>query len=69
MGGQLIRLVKTTFYLGPLIFAFGFLAPLGAQLIEHMGWTPPFGLSPLATGLLMAAALGIPAQLRGRWIG
>ncbi|WP_300379256.1 hypothetical protein [Henriciella sp.] len=62
------RGLKSVFYFGPLIFAAGFIAPLAAQLIGRTGWAPPFGLSPLATGLLIAAALGIPAQIRGRWI-
>lgn len=62
------RGLKSAFYFGPLIFAAGFLAPLAAQLIEHTGWAPPFGFSPLAAGFIIAAALGIPAQVRGRWI-
>ena len=62
------RGLKSVFYFGPLIFAVGFLAPLAAQLIESTGWTPPLGLSLLSAGFLIAAALGIPAQLRGRWI-
>lgn len=64
----MVTIIKFIFFLGPLIFAFGFLAPLAMQLIERTGWTPPLGLSPLQAGLLVAAALGIPAQLRGRWI-
>jgi len=50
------------------LFAAGFLAPLTAQVIAAAGWTPPFGLSPLGCGFIVAAALGIPAQIRGRWI-
>ena len=67
-GGIVGRGLKSVFYFGPLIFTAGFIAPLAAQLIERTGWAPPFGLSPLATGFLIAAALGIPAQIRGRWI-
>lgn len=63
----MIKIVRTIFYFGPLIFAFGFLAPLFAQIIERMNWTPPFGLSALVTGLLLAALLGGIAQIRGRW--
>lgn len=62
------KLLKTLFFYGPLIFAAGFLTPLSAQVMIAMGWTPPFGLSPLAAGFIVAGALGIPAQLRGRWI-
>ncbi len=64
----LVALVKTIFYFGPLIFAVGFLAPLTIQVIQRAGWTPPFGLTPFATGFIVAALLGVPAQLRGRWI-
>ncbi|WP_084395613.1 hypothetical protein [Henriciella aquimarina] len=64
----MITLMKALFYLGPIIFAFGFLTPLTAQLIKRMAWTPPFDLSPLTVGIIVAAALGIPAQIRGRWI-
>lgn len=64
----MIRVLKTLFFYGPLIFAAGFLAPLAAQIIIAANWTPPFGLSPLACGFVMAAMLGIPAQFRGRWI-
>lgn len=67
-GGTLVTIIKLMFFLGPLIFAFGFLAPLTMQIIERAGLTPPLGLSPLQAGLLVAAALGIPAQFRGRWI-
>lgn len=63
-----IRALRTVFYFGPLIFAFGFLTPLTAQIIERAGWTPPLGLTPLAAGLVVAAVLGGAAQIRGRWI-
>lgn len=62
------QVIKTVFYFGPLIFGFGFLAPLSAQIIAQMGSTPPFGLSPLMTGLIIGGALGLIAQMRGRWI-
>ncbi|WP_370371800.1 hypothetical protein [Henriciella pelagia] len=54
--------------MSPLIFAFGFLAPLFAQLIERMGAPTPLGLTSLTMGFVVAGLLGIPAQIRGRWI-
>jgi len=63
-----VSILRTFFYLGPLFFAVGFLVPLTAQLIEASGWTPPFGLSALHCGFIVGAALGLPAQIRGRWI-
>ncbi|MEL7030813.1 MAG: hypothetical protein AAGL97_03135 [Pseudomonadota bacterium] len=62
------QLIKSIFYFGPLIFGIGFLAPLTSQIIQAVGWTPPFGLSPLMTGLLVGGTLGVIAQYRGRWI-
>jgi len=61
-------ILKTIFYFGPLIFAFGFLAPLSAEVIKRIGWEPPYELSPLAFSLLVAGTLGVVAQLRGRWL-
>ena len=62
------QLIKSIFYFGPLIFGIGFLSPLTSQIIQAVGWTPPFGLSPLMTGLLVGGTLGVIAQYRGRWI-
>ncbi|MEP1143329.1 MAG: hypothetical protein ABJH52_06390 [Henriciella sp.] len=64
----MIQLIKGIFYMGPLLFAFGFIAPLTMQLILVSNWTPPFGLTPLLTGLLVGGVLGVMAQIRGRWI-
>lgn len=60
--------LRTLFRFGPLIFAFGFLAPLIAQIIQALDIVPPFGLEPLAIGLILAGLLGLAAQARGRWI-
>ena len=64
----MITVLKTIFYLGPLLFGLAFLAPLTSQIIQAMAWTPPFGLTPLVTGLLVGGTLGLAAQFRGRWI-
>ena len=64
----MLRAIKTIFAIGPLIFAFGFLAPLIAQTLSMSGVTPPFGLSPLETGFILAGTLGLAAQIRGRWL-
>lgn len=56
------------FQFGPLVFAFGFLMPLIAQTIERIEWVPPYDLSPLAFGGIVAAVLGLTAQIRGTWI-
>ena len=61
-------LIKQIFHYGPLLFAFGFIAPLTAQIIEHAGWLLPLGLSPLMIGFGLAAVWGTTAQIRGTWI-
>ena len=67
MNNILKQTITGIFYLGPLIFAAGFLWPLFAQIMEKAGWTP-LGLTPLLAGFLLAACLGLAAQIRGRWI-
>lgn len=64
----MIQVVKTIFYFGPLLFAFGFMAPLIAQVVRATGWTPSFELSPLMFGLIVAGTYGVIAQVRGRWV-
>ena len=64
----IFQVIRAVFYVGPLIFAFGFLAPLISQILQALNITPPFGVSPLVVGLCVAAVLGGLAQWRGRWI-
>lgn len=64
----MITVIKTIFYLGPLIFGFGFLAPLSAQIITAASWALPFGLTPLIAGLIIGGGLGLIAQIRGTWV-
>ena len=64
----MVTVIKAIFYFGPLLFGFGFLAPLTAQIIKAIAWTPPFGFSPLLAGLILGGTLGLIAQIRGRWI-
>jgi hypothetical protein len=56
------------FTMGPVLFGVGFLAPLIAQSMAALGWSAPFGLTPLAFGLVVGAGLGALAALRGRWL-
>lgn len=64
----LSTVIKKVFEFGPLLFAFGFLAPLIAQIISRTGWTPPFGLTALMVGLIIGGLFGLTAQIRGRWV-
>lgn len=62
------KAVRTVFYFGPLLFGFGFLAPLTAQMLASLGWVAPFDLTNLQAGLIVGGTLGLIAQIRGRWI-
>jgi hypothetical protein len=53
---------------GKLLFALTFLTPLFAQIIERSAYAPPFGLSPLLVGGILAGALGVGAKVRGKWL-
>jgi hypothetical protein len=55
-------------FIQPLLFGFGFLAPLIAQIITRIGWVPPAGISPLVIGLAFGGGLGALANIRGRWL-
>jgi len=61
-------IIRILLSLQPLLFGLGFLAPLAAQIITRTGLTPPFGLTPLVTGLVIGGTLGAVANLRGSWI-
>jgi hypothetical protein len=60
--------VRKFFALMPFFFGIGFIAPLIAQSAVALHVTPPFGLSPVAFGLLIGAPWGLYATLRGRWL-
>ena len=62
------RLLRRIFRLGPMLFGLGFLTPLAAQLLIAGNVSLPFGMTPLIAGFLIAMALAVPAQIRGRWI-
>ena len=63
-----MTLLRYLFAVGPLLFGVGFLAPLIAQSLDALGWPAPLGLTPLAFGLVVGGALGLIANLRGRWV-
>lgn len=52
----------------PLIFAFGFVVPVMAQLMSAADIAAPFGLSTLVFALLVGGLWGLFAQIKGRWI-
>lgn len=63
-----LRLLGAVLSVKPLIFAFGFLAPLIAQSLRALDVPLPDGIPPLAIGLVVAGLWGGIAQWKGRWI-
>ena len=53
---------------GPVLFGIGFVAPLIAQSLGALSLAAPFGLDPLAFGLLVGTGLGAVAKERGSWL-
>lgn len=62
------NLLPFLFAQGKILFALAFLTPLFAQIMERTGVLPPFGLSPLLVGAVLALGLGIAAKMRGHWL-
>lgn len=51
----------------PLVFGFGFLAPLLSQILAASPMNMPFGMPNIVIGLVIGGAWGLLAQLRGSW--
>lgn len=64
----LMRLIGLFFRFKPLVFAFGILMPLVAQILIAATVRMPEGLSPYWVGFVVAALWGGFAQWKGRWI-
>lgn len=61
-------LITRLFAIGPLLFGVAFMAPVIAALMNLVGLSAPFGISPLQLGLAIGIAWGGLASLRGTWI-
>lgn len=53
-------------FLSPLVFGIGFLAPLIAQSLVALQVQTP--VTPLVIGLVLGGLWGLMAQLRGSWL-
>ncbi|MBJ7408775.1 MAG: hypothetical protein JHD15_00190 [Phenylobacterium sp.] len=60
--------IETLFFLMPLIFGFGFIAPLLSQLIVTAGLADRITVSPLLVGLVFGGVWGGYATWKGRWL-
>ena len=63
VAGKLLSLI---FSYMSLLFGLFFLGPVIADAIILTGWETP--LPPLAIGMAIGGALGLHAQIRGRWL-
>lgn len=52
----------------PFLFGIGFIAPLTAQIMAAWNIDAPFGMTPVAFGLLFGGSWGLLTQIRGRWL-
>ena len=59
--------IEKLLYFLPLIFGVGFLAPLTTEILQANGLAP-FGLPPLAAGLILGTAWGAWATWRRSWL-
>lgn len=60
--------IRRLFAVMPFLFGIGFIAPLTAQLMTVWGISGPFGISPIAFGLVFGGAWGLYANIKGRWL-
>lgn len=60
--------IKKLFYVMPLLFGVGFIAPLIAQTMAYWDWDAPFGMSRIVFGLAIGVPWGLYTVIRGRWI-
>ena len=60
--------LKAIFFIMPLLFGIGFIAPVTAELMDAAGIAAPIGLTPLTFGLLLGGAWGLYATIKGSWL-
>ena len=62
------RTGKILLALLPLVFAFGFLAPVVNQGLIALDWRPPFAINTLTFAFAACGAWGLFACIRGSWL-
>lgn len=60
--------LKGIFFIMPLLFGLGFIAPVTAELMTLAELRPPLGLTPLGSGLILGGAWGLYATIKGSWL-
>jgi hypothetical protein len=64
----IVRIIRTGFRFGPILFGLLFIPPVTAQIIAALNIVPPFGLTPLAAGFIVGGVWGGFAQISGSWV-
>ena len=64
----MLKLVGCVLEYRALIVGIGVRGAMIAQMIERAGLAVPYGIAPLAAGLVVGGLWGAHAQFRGRWI-
>jgi hypothetical protein len=60
--------LKALFFIMPLLFGIGFIAPATAELLAAAGLQAPLGLTPIGFGLLLGGPWGLYATIKGSWL-
>ena len=60
--------LKGSFFILPLLFGLGFIAPVTAELVAVAGIEAPLGFSRIGFGLLFGGAWGLYATAKGSWL-
>ncbi|HEX8124501.1 MAG TPA: hypothetical protein VF548_02865 [Allosphingosinicella sp.] len=60
--------LKGIFFIMPLLFGLGFIAPVTVELMAVAGIEAPLGFSRIGFGLLFGGAWGLYATAKGSWL-
>ncbi|GAB5502069.1 hypothetical protein [Pyruvatibacter sp.] len=68
MKDMILATLKNLFAIGPILFGVAFLAPVFSELMIAADITQPFGLPPIAIGLVVGLGWGSYAYVKGSWV-
>ncbi|CDO59688.1 MULTISPECIES: hypothetical protein [Parvibaculaceae] len=68
MKDMILATLKNLFAIGPILFGVAFLAPVFSELMIAADITQPFGLPPIAIGLVAGLGWGSYAYVKGSWV-
>jgi len=68
MSTAFVSTLKFLFSIGPILFGLAFMAPVLAEVLTAVGIATPFGAPAIFTGLVVGAAWGTYAYVKGSWV-